>query len=99
MKRMPIGLKFLFADYTARGGRTVLGSRCGKVAEGSKPVRSSTYARALRAKGETVRMIRSKTDRKKSGRPKVLHFGTSYVVAESFAAGSTRLDSSKRGAV
>lgn len=59
------------------------------------------YAQALRTKGETVRVIRLNTGGKRRGRPKVLHFGTSYVVAEGFAAEhqSTRLDSPKRGAV
>ena len=59
------------------------------------------YAKALRKKGETVRVVRLNIGRKRRGQPKVLHFGTSYVVAECFAAEreSTRLDSSTRSAV
>jgi hypothetical protein len=58
------------------------------------------YAKALRMKGETVRVIPLKTNRKRSGRPKVLHFGTSYVIAEGFAAERepTLPDSPTRGA-
>lgn len=59
------------------------------------------YAQALRKKGEIIRVIRLKTGSKRRGRPTVLHFGRSYVVAEDFAAelDSTRLDSPKRGVV
>lgn len=59
------------------------------------------YAKALRTKGHTLRVIRLNIGGKKRGRPKILHFGASYVVAEVFAADreSTRLDSPKRGAV
>ena len=44
------------------------------------------YAKALRAKGETPRVTRLNIGSKKRHRPKVLHFGSSYVVAEDFAA-------------
>jgi hypothetical protein len=44
------------------------------------------YAKALRAIGEHVRVIPLKVGRKRGSRPKVLHFGESYVVAEAFAA-------------
>ena len=56
------------------------------------------YAKALRTKGETLRVIRLNIGGKGKGRPKVLHFGTSYVVAEDFAADrvSTQLDSPKK---
>ena len=59
------------------------------------------YAQALRKKGEAASVIRLSTGSKRRGRPKVLHLGTSYVVAEDFGAEreATRLDSSKRGAV
>jgi hypothetical protein len=57
------------------------------------------YAKALRTKGQPLRVIHLNMGRKRRGRPKVLHFGTSYVVAEGFAAEreSTRLYSAKRG--
>jgi hypothetical protein len=59
------------------------------------------YAKALRMKGETVRVIRLNAGTKTRARPKVLHFGTSYVVAEGFTAEreSPPLDSRKTGAV
>ncbi len=44
------------------------------------------YAKALRTKGVTVRVIRLNIGGKKKGRPKVLHVGSSYIIAEHFLA-------------
>src|SRR6266704_1055939 len=44
------------------------------------------YAKALRMSGESVRVFPLKVGRRRSGRPRVLQFGTSYVVAEAFTA-------------
>jgi hypothetical protein len=44
------------------------------------------YANALQNSGENVRVIRLKIGGKGKGRPKVLHFGESYVVAQAFSA-------------
>jgi hypothetical protein len=44
------------------------------------------YAKALRLSGEKARVIALKVGRKTSDRPRVLHFGASYVVAEAFSA-------------
>jgi hypothetical protein len=44
------------------------------------------YAKALRMSGEKARVIALKVGRKTSDRPRVLHFGASYVVAEAFSA-------------
>jgi hypothetical protein len=43
------------------------------------------YAKALRATGEKPRVILGRGNRK-TARPKVLHFGDSYVVADAFVA-------------
>lgn len=62
------------------------------------------YAKALRMSGESVRVIPLKVGRRRSGRPRVLQFGSSYVVAEAFAAErhdrrSAERESPQRGAV
>src|SRR5262249_761778 len=62
------------------------------------------YAKALRMSGENVRVIPLKVGRRKNSRPRVLHFGTSYVVAEAFTAErhdprSAKRESPQRGAV
>jgi hypothetical protein len=44
------------------------------------------YAQALRKSGVNVRVFPLKVGGKRSSRPRVLHFGTSYVVAEAFTA-------------
>ena len=44
------------------------------------------YAKALRASGERPRLTLRKRSRKRPVRPKVLHFGTSYIVAAAFVA-------------
>jgi hypothetical protein len=44
------------------------------------------YGKALEAIGEPVRLTLCGAPRSKSIRPKVLHFGTSYVVADEFVA-------------
>ncbi|MGD0860836.1 MAG: hypothetical protein ABR912_16190 [Terracidiphilus sp.] len=45
-----------------------------------------TYAKALEAIGVRVRMTRRGRSRAKSTLPRVLHFGESYIVADTFAA-------------
>lgn len=44
------------------------------------------YAKALEAIGEQAKLTLRSAPKAKSTRPKVLHFGTSYVVANTFAA-------------
>jgi hypothetical protein len=49
------------------------------------------YASALRVTGEQVRVTLRGSPKLKSIRPKVLHFGESYVVANTFAAQHSRI--------
>jgi hypothetical protein len=59
------------------------------------------YAKALRIKGEPVQVTARGTSKRKSGRPKVLHFGGSHIVADRFvarrASGATALHSEGAG--
>ena len=50
------------------------------------PTALRTYAEALEAIGERVQLTLRRVPRLKPTQPKVLHFGESYVVADSFTA-------------
>jgi hypothetical protein len=54
------------------------------------------YATALRVKGERVQVSLRRTGKPKSGRPKVLHFGSSYVIADEFSAQRQRAKAAPR---